>query len=721
MKTFLTTTFLFLLIFSSFTQQISVKSFRILESDQEARIISIKKDQNGKKAAIIKVVTSQTGFVFDFGMIGNALATEQKTGEIWVWVPAGARKVTINHQQLGVLRNYEFEIDIQEATVYEMILVTGKVITTVEETIASQWLLIRPTPASALVYIDNQFVSTGEYQAKLKAGSYNYRVEAPLYHSDAGKFEITNTKKELLVNLLPAFGYVQVNTSPEQGAKIIIDDKELSATTPAKSEALASGEHTVRVIKEMYQPTKQKVTVTDGQTTPVNFTLQPNFAQVSISSVAGANIFINGDQKGTGTWNGRLNAGVYSLEARLDNYRPAKQDIELMAGDNKKLDLQPTPIYGSVDIITKPSGATITINDKKYGTTPFTITDLLIGDYNIQLDNVGFESVNKKVTVNDGKNTEIFEIMSKLEIVRNLYNKNSNTILRNEVDSMSYCLGINVGTDFAKNLKGIPGGISNKDKLILGFSTAMKEEKGLINNEKSQEYFKKYIEKSKTENKTAIKNTKKYSKSVLVNDVDSMSYCLGINVGTDFAKNIKGIPGGKSNKDLLINGFATALNEEKGLIDTLNATVYFKKYIEKAQLKENAIKIEDEEKFLTENKTKIGVITTVSGLQYIVLVPKNGIKPNATDSVKVHYVGTLVDGTKFDSSIDRGEPITFPLNQVIPGWTEGVQLMSVGSKYKFFVPYKLGYGEKGAGNGAIPGFSTLIFEVELLDIKHKKN
>jgi FKBP-type peptidyl-prolyl cis-trans isomerase len=103
-----------------------------------------------------------------------------------------------------------------------------------------------------------------------------------------------------------------------------------------------------------------------------------------------------------------------------------------------------------------------------------------------------------------------------------------------------------------------------------------------------------------------------------------------------------------------------------------------------------------------------------------VLVAKDGPKPQATDSVKVHYVGTLVDGTKFDSSIDRGEPITFPLNQVIPGWTEGVQLMSIGSKYKFFVPYNLGYGEKGAGNGAIPGFATLIFEVELLEIKPLK-
>lgn len=207
---------------------------------------------------------------------------------------------------------------------------------------------------------------------------------------------------------------------------------------------------------------------------------------------------------------------------------------------------------------------------------------------------------------------------------------------------------------------------------------------------------------------------------VLVNDVDSMSYALGLNVGTDFAKNLKGIPGGKSNIDLLIKGFSTAMKGDSALMKPEVAMEYFKGFIAKASAKDAEVKKAAGEKFLAENKTKDSVITTASGLQYKVLVAKEGPKPQATDSVKVHYQGFLVDGTKFDSSIDRGEPITFPLNQVIPGWTEGVQLMSVGSKYKFYVPYALGYGEKGAGNGAIPGFSTLIFEVELLDIKPLK-
>jgi len=120
--------------------------------------------------------------------------------------------------------------------------------------------------------------------------------------------------------------------------------------------------------------------------------------------------------------------------------------------------------------------------------------------------------------------------------------------------------------------------------------------------------------------------------------------------------------------------------------------------------------------FLVENGKKAGIITTSSGLQYEVINEGNGAKPAADDIVKVHYEGKLIDGTVFDSSYER-EPIEFPLNQVIPGWTEGVQLMSVGSKYRLFIPPELGYGAGGAG--PIPPNSVLIFEVELLDIPNK--
>lgn len=121
------------------------------------------------------------------------------------------------------------------------------------------------------------------------------------------------------------------------------------------------------------------------------------------------------------------------------------------------------------------------------------------------------------------------------------------------------------------------------------------------------------------------------------------------------------------------------------------------------------------EKFLTENGQKAGIVTTASGLQYFVFNEGNGVKPKATDNVTVHYKGTTIDGKEFDSSYSRGEPATFPLNGVIPGWTEGVQLMKEGAKYRFFIPSNLAYGERGAGRDIGPN-STLIFDVELIKV-----
>jgi FKBP-type peptidyl-prolyl cis-trans isomerase len=137
--------------------------------------------------------------------------------------------------------------------------------------------------------------------------------------------------------------------------------------------------------------------------------------------------------------------------------------------------------------------------------------------------------------------------------------------------------------------------------------------------------------------------------------------------------------------------------------------------IEAKRKKEGEKHEEEGKKFLEENAKKDGVKVTESGLQYIVEKEGDGPQPKATDQVKVHYKGTLLDGTKFDSSYDRNEPAKFPLNRVIKGWTEGVQLMKVGSKYKFFIPYALAYGERGSRN--IPPKATLVFEIELLGIE----
>lgn len=169
----------------------------------------------------------------------------------------------------------------------------------------------------------------------------------------------------------------------------------------------------------------------------------------------------------------------------------------------------------------------------------------------------------------------------------------------------------------------------------------------------------------------------------------------------------------KADYNEVVKGLKDAENKKDN--DLAAAQQVLQRASEASFKKEAAENLVKETEFLAENGKKSGITTTESGLQYEVLTQGSGAMPAATDKVKVHYKGTLLDGTVFDSSYDRDMPIEFQLNGVIKGWTEGLQLMKIGSKYKFYIPSKLGYGERGAGQ-VIPGNATLIFEVELLDI-----
>ena len=173
------------------------------------------------------------------------------------------------------------------------------------------------------------------------------------------------------------------------------------------------------------------------------------------------------------------------------------------------------------------------------------------------------------------------------------------------------------------------------------------------------------------------------------------------------------------NQEIFLSAFIAAVNGEEILMDLQTASAYFMSEVERIRTANIAKAYADNkvagENFLEANKAVAGVQVTESGLQYKVEKMGKGKKPSATDRVKVHYHGTLIDGTVFDSSVERGEPIVFGLNQVIPGWTEGVQLMPVGSKFTFYIPQQLAYGDRETGT--IKPYSALIFEVELLGIE----
>ena len=193
--------------------------------------------------------------------------------------------------------------------------------------------------------------------------------------------------------------------------------------------------------------------------------------------------------------------------------------------------------------------------------------------------------------------------------------------------------------------------------------------------------------------------------------MDKFSYAIGLGIG----QNLLSMGAQGINVEDFAQAIADVLNRKETAISHNEAREIVNKYFAELEEKMNAENIEKGKAFLAENAYKEGIVTLPSGLQYEVITEGNGKKPSATDRVKCHYEGTLIDGTLFDSSIKRGQPAVFGVNQVIRGWVEALQLMSEGSKWRLFIPSELGYGAQQAGE-MIPPHSTLIFEVELIEV-----
>ena len=216
---------------------------------------------------------------------------------------------------------------------------------------------------------------------------------------------------------------------------------------------------------------------------------------------------------------------------------------------------------------------------------------------------------------------------------------------------------------------------------------------------------------------TAVKTVAKPAvKTVAIKStLDSASYAFGLGTGSNM--NQGGIT--TLNYELLIQGFKDAFSGKTPLLTKEKAEIAINNLISGVTKAKYTVQIAEGKTFLENNKKQPGIQTTASGLQYQVITKGTGVSPIATDTVLVHYKGSLLNGKQFDSSYDRNEPLSLSVNGVISGWTEGLQLMQPGAKYKFFIPYQLAYGERGAG-ADIPPYSTLIFDVELLKVNGKQ-
>lgn len=398
--------------FISFTlssQTISVKSFKVFDNDLDALVNYPLLDQNGEKCAIIKVVTNQQGFVWEAGMLG-IVTVEKNTGEYWVYIPHGSKRITIKHERLGILRDYVYPEAIKSATVYEMVLTTGNVTTIVEEPgIISQWCVIETVPSGANVFINNRLMGSTPFQRKLEEGIYSYRLELNMYKPSAGQFELGSERVTINEELIADYGKVIIKSSPESGINIELDGNLTGFSSPATLDKINPGEHYVRLMSKWYAPEYQQFNIEAGQVLNLNFNMTPVFGKVSVKSVKEAEIYIDGEIKGRGNIGVRLFEGVYSIEARLDNHLSDSEEITVVSGTEREYLLNPVPINGSLEVITKPTGANVIIDGIDYGTTPLTIDNLLVGKYDLLIQKERFGEVRKSILIEKDNITRLNE------------------------------------------------------------------------------------------------------------------------------------------------------------------------------------------------------------------------------------------------------------------------------------------------------------------------
>ena len=449
---------------NTFAQNVSISSFKLLDRDLTANTVgTMELDQNGETAALIKVVTTQTGFTFDGGSMG-IVKTKQTPGEIWVYIPRGAKKISIKHPQLGVLRDYYYPVAIEAARTYEMILATGEVQTIVKEKVNSQYIVIKVSPANAIVELNNEILPTsnGCAQKFVKFGSYQYRVQAQNYHTAAGIVTVNDPheKRILEVNLQPAFGWIDIPSHTDyNGAQVFIDNT-LAGTIPMKSKNLPSGTHSIKIVKELYNPFTQNVEIKDNETTTITPFLSPNYSEITITVDNDADIYINEEKIGVGVWNGKLAPGSYIFEAKKEGHKNTRKIIEV---SNQKQEIKldsPTPIYGQANITSNPSFSEVYIDDKSVGQTPLFLPEILIGNHHIKIQHNGYEDYSSSIFISESgiSNFDLTLIDKKMAKV---------DFRCNVPDAIIYIDDINLG--IVDNLKQIQPGTHNIKVISEGF------------------------------------------------------------------------------------------------------------------------------------------------------------------------------------------------------------------------------------------------------------
>lgn len=389
-------------------QTMSVAGFEERPMDMDARVTHPVTDPNGQTCALIKVETTQTGFGFDTGVI-QVVKTEQKIGEVWVYVQPRVKKITIMHQDYEPVRDYYFPTGaLKEATVYLLKLRTaGAPVQAASTQQRSGFLIINSEPQGAEVWLNNE--STGEvtpFRRKLAIGDeVPYRLSLPLYHDEAGMVTVDQPRKELQFALRPAFGSVTVTSTPS-GASVFLDEKQVGQT-PLTLDCIASGSHSLRLQAPQYAVERRNVSVADGQTANVAVTLAARFAEITVQAPQGAVVTVDGDRKGSGTLSWRQSEGLCDIVVSMAGHRDARRQLEVVAGRAQTVQLTPQPIYGSASVDSDLIDAEIWIDGKQYGVTPNVVERLLVGSHTLVLKKSGYADIQQQFSVEEGKEASL--------------------------------------------------------------------------------------------------------------------------------------------------------------------------------------------------------------------------------------------------------------------------------------------------------------------------
>ncbi len=370
-------------------------------------------DDNDKPYAVLKIRTEkitdkQRRELLFQGDAQTFFEVEYQVGEVWLYISYYATYIKISHPDLSSTEFF-FPYDMKPKHGYELTLTNKWDKSEEEEKIIYNYLIVRADQPNAMIYFDDVFVGEKEYSKSYPTGeTHKWRIECDYYHPESGVAEILiGDPITIEKQLRPAFGFINVTTQPESGAVVFVDGNKVGVT-PYKSERLKSGEHKVRVVKEMYNTMEQTVTVTDGKTTEANIKMTANFVNVSVTTDAQSDIYIDNDKKGTGSWKGRLSDGTHIFEAKKESHKTSTKNVTLVLGKDESITIpDPKPIYGILDVNSTPMGAKIIIDGKDRGTTPRVLTDVLVGQRTVRLEKNGYNADTKEVTITENKKTDL--------------------------------------------------------------------------------------------------------------------------------------------------------------------------------------------------------------------------------------------------------------------------------------------------------------------------